>query len=614
MIIFAGVTGSQVRAFNVADNWADRATMPVPDGAKVTLQTDRDTYFLGENVLVHFALENTSDQPFKASFGGDYRGSTRSLRFIVTATDEAGQVAEDPDTRQMNMGGMMGDREIKPGTNYTENLLLMRYCRIVKPGRYAIRVAHDFGWKEDDQRKRPIGEITLTFRMPTPDEAEEVVSAMADNPKSAEFWNLTYPVYLKPLLQRAEKGDVRALQGISCMATREATEALINLSTNAHSKVTQDAIDLLMMRLPKPENVKPPSFWENYWGTPPFTKEFRQHLVEQSWDASYVPAVRALATSLLAQTDSGAAPANDNFSASGSFSVVQTYGDAVTTGAIILQSIGTPDDAEVILKTLDRAFGYGPKIKGLDLIKPRNNPKDNILDLPRSLQELVNTMNVLRDRGFVLTNRGGKTWFFLHFTWLADGSIPRPKDWLRTLTTFGGDQSWYPGRIAALNSIPKPLPDECVAFVMERLSDKDLGVCRVACGIAGESGNKIFLNPLLEIIAIEHHEWLLREAIESAKKLNAGFELLETLADRLTEEHFYNDILRSLSSMIFEGNSLMDSGRTDFSRSQRLALRNAWKNFLTAHADELRQGKKFKSSDPAITPALFGRTQALLQP
>jgi hypothetical protein len=45
----------------------------VPDGAKVTLQCDKKEYFLGENVLVHFILENISDKPFEADFGGDYR-------------------------------------------------------------------------------------------------------------------------------------------------------------------------------------------------------------------------------------------------------------------------------------------------------------------------------------------------------------------------------------------------------------------------------------------------------------------------------------------------------------------------------------------------------------
>jgi hypothetical protein len=65
--------------------WAGNATQPVPEGTMVTLEFDRPDYFLGENVLVHFVLQNTGDTPFEASWGGDYRGASRHLRFKVTA-------------------------------------------------------------------------------------------------------------------------------------------------------------------------------------------------------------------------------------------------------------------------------------------------------------------------------------------------------------------------------------------------------------------------------------------------------------------------------------------------------------------------------------------------
>ena len=60
----------------------------MPVGARVTLEVDRPEYFLGENVLVHFILENTGSQPFEADFGGDYRGTTRG------AYDEIGRQFE----------------------------------------------------------------------------------------------------------------------------------------------------------------------------------------------------------------------------------------------------------------------------------------------------------------------------------------------------------------------------------------------------------------------------------------------------------------------------------------------------------------------------------------
>ena len=147
-----------------------------------------------------------------------------------------------------------------------------------------------------------------------------------------------------------------------------------------------------------------------------------------------------------------------------------------------------------------------------------------------------------------------------------------------------------------------------MAFVKSRLSDADLGVCRTACAVVGKSGNKAFLKPLLEIIATEHHEWLLREATDAASKLGAGYDLLETWADRLNEEHLYGLALDSLQTVI-EGLPGSSSGRTDLTRGERIGLHSEWKRLLAQHAGEIRAGKRFKLEDPALTPALFGRAR-----
>ena len=299
-LLLTGLTASQACADDGEMNrWASHAANPVPDGAKVTLRTDRNEYFLGEDVTLVFILENTGNEPFSAEFGGDYRGSSRSLRFIVTATDEAGQLAEDPDRSKMCLGGLMGPREIKPGTNYTQSLPLMRYCRVGKPGRYTIRAAHDFGWKEDGERKRPVGETTLTFREPTPDEAAAVVDALL-NTDAADFTLLTHPVYFTPLLRHAKTGNHRALLGVGCMATREATEALIAFTASDNPEIALAATQLVLMRLPPPINER-----QSFWNGPPFTREFRQHLAENAWDDAFAPALRAWAADLLGRPPIG---------------------------------------------------------------------------------------------------------------------------------------------------------------------------------------------------------------------------------------------------------------------------------------------------------------------
>jgi len=76
----------------------------------------------------------------------------------------------------------------------------------------------------------------------------------------------------------------------------------------------------------------------------------------------------------------------------------------------------------------------------------------------------------------------------------------------------------------------------------------------------------------------------------------------------LTDEKLYGIALDSLQTVIvgLPGGS---SGRTDLTREERIELRNQWETFLAKHADEIRQGKKFKVDDPALSPALFGRAR-----
>jgi len=120
-----------------------------------------------------------------------------------------------------------------------------------------------------------------------------------------------------------------------------------------------------------------------------------------------------------------------------------------------------------------------------------------------------------------------------------------------------------------------------------------------------------FLRPLLDLIATEQHEWLLREAGNAAQKLmpGTGLALLEVWTDRLADAGIYLLALDALEKVL-DVPSGSHSGRTDLSRAERLQLRKAWKEFLALHADEIRAGKRFKLSDPAVTPALVGRARS----
>jgi len=567
--------------------WAGNAALPVPAGANVTLEFDRPDYFLGENVLAHFVLQNSGETPFETSWGGDYRGASRHLRFKVTATDEAGQAAEDPDPAPMCMGGLGGPKTLNPGEKFTTSLPLMRYCDIAKPGVYTIRATHDFGWKQGE-RKRPIGETKITFRMPNAEQAERIVTEMAELPNGpgnswgqrandyADFRCLRHPVYLVIMEKRARDGDERAFEALGGIPTVKATKILIQLAGYPDRQLALNAAKTLNNRLPYPEA----HYIKNQFSPPKKTQlSIRGRLVERAWDENLIPDVRALAAKLLASED------------------IPT----VAAGAFMITSVGTKQDAPAVLAAINKA--RNPTHRN------RTQPKDNILDTPQPIRQLLKAMDTLRTRGYSLDEYvSGDAEILFYFHVLRGDPSPRPKRYRQFLEAFG-TSSWFPIREAAVRSIPEPIPPQYRDFVLERLEDKDLGVRRAACAAAGMSGDQKFLRPLLDLIATEQHEWLLREAVKAAKTLGGGYDLLSTCADQLSHERLYQLALDTLQAVL-EIPSGGYSGRTDLSRAERLELRKAWKEFLALHADEIRTGKRFKLSDPAVTPALVGRARS----
>lgn len=238
----------------------------------VSLHPLKRRWWLGENILIHFQVKNCGTLPFKVSFGGDYRGASRHLRFKVRATDQNGQLVADPDPTGFNMGGLSSSPQLKPGESFFHTLPLARYARFEKAGVYRVRIAHDLGWKGRPSK----GQITangprwaetrIQLRMPTPKQAAQVVHEMAALPTDpnstfgkksrnyADFTSLRYAVYLPILLRRTQtpKGDIQALWGISQIPTPAATAALLKLARHPNQKFAQQAVGSLSYRLPDP--------------------------------------------------------------------------------------------------------------------------------------------------------------------------------------------------------------------------------------------------------------------------------------------------------------------------------------------------------------------------
>ena len=576
----------------------------MPAEAKVSLETDRKEYFLGENVLVHFLLTNSGEKEFNVETGGDYRGSTRSLRYDVTAVDENGAAAEDPDLTQMNMGGLVGWSAIKPGQTITMSLPLLRYRRIEKPGSYTIRVTHDFGWKETADRKRPVAETKLIFRMPSAAEAEQVVAAMEELPENPrpefgqksfayqDYGCLQEAVYLDPLLRRAREGKEWALQGIGAITTPEATAALIELAGGNDPALSLKAALALNSRLPDPE------FKGELPSRGPFGFDYkaeRQRKAALSWKPEFAPKIRDLARRLLQQSDD----------------------KPVDAGAFMIETVGLAEDAPAVIAAVQRA---------LNLFRPsRHKPEDNVLDLPAPLPELVRAIRALHSRGWAMANPHSMGELFAYFTLLepntvgraaipnSEGDSPaRSKDWEQMLAAYAISAP-FPLREAAVRSIPQPVPESCLGILRKALADPDDGVSRAAAEVAGRSGRPEFIPQLVAIVATEQQKWLLRSASNAAFALGARYELYEAWVERLSDEALFTDAIPNLAHLLdFEQHS--SSGRTDLNRAERLALRAAWRKFLPEHAEEIRAGKLIDRNDPTVSKALFGRAQTWLLP
>ncbi len=274
---------------------------------RITLVSDKPEYFLGENVILHYRIENRgkrafhldhpdgeNDPLFIATCWHVWDTAGRDINFYVEVLDQTGRKAEDPFANigggyfgSGGLGGMWGGMgsgsdfprpELKPGGKYCEDLLLMRYREPGKAGTYTIKVYRNLGWepaavREAIQKHKsrdippvplnaPIVTTTIRFRMPDPQQARKVVEGMMKLPTGcvlmlgegyqpfADFSLLRYPVYLPIMRELAEKGDARGLVAIGAMAFPEATQALLDLSYNKNQAVASDVPVHLLSRLP----------------------------------------------------------------------------------------------------------------------------------------------------------------------------------------------------------------------------------------------------------------------------------------------------------------------------------------------------------------------------
>ncbi len=548
---------------------------------RIDLKVRKPAHFLGENVLVDFCVVNTDTKQVVLEVGGDYRGSSRSLRFKLDVRDAQGKQLPDPDPSPFNMGGIGYSPTIAPGKHWCQSLQLARYARIDGAGKYTIKATHDLGWPANTA---PAGKVVVTFAMPTAAQAEQVVKqmeALPDDPSTsagdvdvafADFSALRYEIYVAPLVARAEQGNERALAGLSEIPTAAATTAIVALLHNPNVKIARAAAGALAMRLPDP------ALTGQLGKRNPFEdarSEQRKYLAK-AWVPALADEVRAIARQRLASPE------------------LRDQHD----GAFMLEAVGVVADAPDLIKAIDRAIDITLKVPA----------EVGIYPVPRgALMELLRATEILVGRGLAPAAPRTRGELAVWLVALSKGA--RPAGWETELGAAMKHAVPYLRQLA-LERCPDAVPPALVPAVALDLANADPDV-QVAAAELAQRAKLVALTPNV-VKAMAKVTGLRLNIISSAAYLlGAREDRIAMLLVRLTEKDAFDEALGELVDLLaYEGRG-SNGIPTD---AQRAAVVPHWKKFVAAHRADIRADKKIPLTDPSVTPALIPPTWNLGKP
>jgi hypothetical protein len=503
------------------------------------------------------------------SVGGDYRGSSRSLRFQTTVTDERGAAMPDPDPKPFNLGGMGYAPKLAPAETWCQSLPLARYARIDSPGTYAVEIVHDLGWPAGTA---PVARGRVTLVMPSASQAERVIAEMealpADPNASAgkvsvpyrDFTALRYPIYLEPLLRRAHAGSLDAVAGIGVIPNRAATRAMVGLLGSADKKVARLSARLISMRLPDPAlsgALAPRNSFANE------LPEQRKYLVSVGWDADLADDVRSAGVGLLASGDL----------------------DDVVAGAFFLQALGRPAELPALTAALTAAIE-----------RTKTTPREQgVWPTPRgACQELVRAAEMLLARGGAVPSTPkspGET-----ALWLAAlGSGQRPNGWEAELGKALRHPVGYVRRLA-LDKTPRPVPPAINAGVADNLTFADADVQTAACILAGNAKIAALAGKTAQVLATAKDGFLISVCWSAASQLGARAAAVDALVGRLGDPQVGAEVLGRLIDL-FGSNGY--SGN-NFDAASYKALVPRWRAFVASRRRAIAGTETLSLDDPTV--------------
>lgn len=564
--------------------------LPPVGTVKVSLKAEKAEFYIGENILLHYCIENLSTNSIGFSVGGDYRGGTRAHRFKVSAVSSEGREATDPHPSQMEMGGLSPFPSPKPGETWFEDVPLLRYRSLDQPGEYIVIVFHDLGWGERQPNDPRVQSVKLTLKEPTEADARQV---LADFEKakgySGKTWGekgrstpdftlLKHPAYLPILAERAATGDKDSLVGIASIPTPEATRALIRLMAAESSTIGALAAGALRFRWPHPRpNLPNPQPY--VWPWRPLPLFTLQRPPTNVWREEFYGEARTNALKLLA-TD---------------------WSDAVAGTAGLLAIYAINKEPDPLIAALDRQLERFRKDGDSG---PREGPRWASGYLLRALEEKASMHIAMPEQ----PKTPGELMAFL----VGASSHPNfsPVGWEATFERAMNHELAVI-REAALQRLPRPLPDRMHLWVIQRISDSDAGVRNAAFSRAsalqlpggGELG--------LKAIATSTDFMLLSYATSLAVRDGKQVECAELLAKRVAEtagdpKHGCATVLGKLYELALEGGvsgSYEFLGKPD-TQAVATSLRDEWLKVIRHHAEDLRAGRKLAMGQGLVSTNL----------
>lgn len=572
----------------------------VPVKYKVHASFDKAKYFLGENAMLHFSIENTGQDPIKLETGGDYRGTVRATRFQVKVVAEDGSVAPDPhpDAALYCEGGLGGGQKLNYSQQANFSVFLPLYARIEKPGKYKVSISHDFGWGLP-VNECPTGTTEVEFLAPSVAEARKLVEEIykeagmkfAARREDAYYdvTTLSYPVFLPPLLDKVEHGgsareEESAVNGIGNIASIDATKALLNIARGSNKKLALLAARQLVMRLPDPE------LKGDLPRRGPFEISYdpeRRHLVKTSWQESLAPAVRELGKKLVHSSDN----------------------EEQLVGAFMLQCVGDAESAKSLISALDAAITKSKTLPLESQIYPRKRG---------NVAELIRTASVVAKRGSISENPHSPGESALYMTLISKDTAFRPATWQTCyLRFFKADIPYI--REFALSTVPTPVPPLFIPEIARLLNDPDVDVQIAACHLAAKVKGHSFKKELHYVLSNAKEHWLMNAASNALAQLDR-VECLRLLASKFDDPQLTQDVLFQFIPGIVEVHSwgsrsgLATTGDDDDDLSVAgKRIKTLWLKFINDNEAFLRGGGMIKPGDPRLTADYLPHSIALGQ-